>query len=247
MKTQITLISVFTLLNISIGRLFQESLNVTCFSELLIIGASSFVFWTVFASQIKKMSLRGNILKSPKEFLKHGSIGLGATLLNIVISWGLIVFLMIYVYKCTSPGFSLVNASLTNNIAVNLFCYFVLIFSSLQQQSINKENSFNSHLSSLTFTSGTTTKLVPTSSIEYIETSNNCIIVNTTEGKFVKYQSLKSFLAEVNIPNFKRVHNSYAVNVDYVDSVKKNKNGDGVITLKNKSIIKMSRNYGLML
>ncbi len=153
---------------------------------------------------------------------------------------------MIYVYKCTSPSFSFLNASLTNNVAVNLLCYFSLIFYFLHKgkrdnSQLDTSNDLNKQLISLS--SGGLKKLVPVSSIKFIETANNCIVINTSSGKYVKYQSLKSFLDEIQHVSFKRVHKSYAVNLNHIDSVKKNKNGDGIITLLDDNRIKLSRNY----
>ena len=245
-KSQITLITAFALLNLLIGRLFQESLNIICFSELGAIALSSFVFWNIAANPLKKITKQWQLLKNPKQFLMHGGMGLSATLINILISQGLILVLMIYVYDCTSPSFTFINASLTNNIAVNLLCYFALIFHFLYktENPVSTPQSANEPDDKIiSFSSGGIKKIVPVDSIKFIETDNNCIVINTASGRYVKYQSLKSFLDEIQYQNIKRVHRSFAVNINHIDSVRKNKNGDGIITLHDEHQIKLSRNY----
>ena len=83
------------------------------------------------------------------------------------------------------------------------------------------------------------------SRIKFIETSNNCIIIHTSNKKYVKYQSLKRFMEEQAHPSLKRVHRSYVINVNFIDSVQKNKNGDGSIVLQGGEVIKLSRNYSI--
>jgi len=251
MKKQLTLISGFVLLNLAIGRLFHESLNLVCFSELIVIAVSSFIFWSVIAKQLKKRQTTNNPLSSKSHFIKHGSLSILTSLVNVLISQGIILLLMIYVYQCTSPSFSFLNASLTNNIAINLMCYFALVYSLFESHkeqidtNFNKDTNKNEILNQLILSSGNKQHIVQLNDINFVEASNNCIVINSTKGQFVKYQSLKSFLEDHGELHFKRIHRSYAVNPNHIDYVKKNKNGDGIITLKNKETIKLSRNYKL--
>ena len=128
MPKRISLITIFVLLNMGIGRMFQESLGASCFSELSILAITSFFFWNSSAQQIKKWGSKWLLTSSGRNLLIQGGLGLSASALNIVVGQLLVVLLMTQVYQCTSPSFSLLNASLTNNIAVNLLCYFALLF-----------------------------------------------------------------------------------------------------------------------
>ena len=250
MKKQLTLISGFVLLNLIIGRLFHESLNLVCFSELLVIAVTSFIFWTLIAKQLKKGQLVNTRPKSTRNFIKHGSLSILTSVINVLISQGIIVLLMIYVYQCTSPSFTFLNASLTNNIAINLMCYFALVYSLFETHknngNLNESLNLNNAASKqLILSSGTKQHIVRFNDVNFVEASNNCIVINTVKGQFVKYQSLKSFIEEHGETHFKRIHRSYAVNTNHIDFVERNKNGDGIITLKNKATIKLSRNFKL--
>ena len=136
MKTQLSIISAFVLLNLAIGRLFHESLNLVCLSELVVIAISSFIFWSIVAKQLKKLNNREKSVNIKLRLFKHCAIGIVTTLTNVLISQGIILVLMIYVYQCTSPSFSFLNASLTNNVAINLICYIILVYSIIETKRI---------------------------------------------------------------------------------------------------------------
>lgn len=241
MKKQITLISVFVLLNMCIGRLFQESLSASCISELSIIAITGFFFWTFSIKSIKKAAGKWNLFKDSKSLFIQSGIGLSASVLNILISQLLVVFLMTTIYNCYALGFDPINAGLTNNIAVNLLCYFSLLFYFIQIEPTTKDVEVETEL--LFVSKGGLRFPLQYDDIRYIEASNNCVVIHTEKGKFVKYQSLKS-LQEL-LPNtiFKRVHRSFLVNKTKIDHIKKNKSGDGLVTLQCGDQVKFSRTY----
>ncbi len=248
MKKQLLIISIFTVFNLAIGRLFQESLSVVCFSELSIVAISGFFYWNSIAHTIQKGALKWNVIGQPSNFLYHSGIGLSAAMVNILIGQGLILLSMKTIYHCTSPSFDLVNASLTNNIAVNLMCYFSILFFFVHNKKERDVEQDSETASKEKFEHIDVTKkgvrfLLTPSRITYVETSNNCIVLHTDDGKFVKYQSLKSLQEKLPQENFKRVHRSFLVNVDAIECIEKNKNGDGIIRLKNGEVIKFSRTY----
>ncbi|WP_353779989.1 LytTR family transcriptional regulator DNA-binding domain-containing protein [Winogradskyella sp. 3972H.M.0a.05] len=240
----------FVLANILIGRLFQESLELVCQSELLIIGGTSFLFFYAIKPILERASKQWNPLQSKKNMLIQAGLGISVTGINILISQVAIIFAMIYVYNCTSsPSFTFLNASLTNNLALNLFCYALLILM-LVESHRTQTSATNDTMApveqpttSLVLSSHNRQNIVNTVDISFIEVSNNCIIFNTTKGKFVKYQSLKSFLSEHNLPQFKRIHRSYAVNSDCIESIQKNTSGDGYVYLNDQSKLKFSRSF----
>jgi DNA-binding LytR/AlgR family response regulator len=141
-----------------------------------------------------------------------------------------------------------------NNAVLNLLCYFGLatLYFRKSEPSTNKnlDNSFtadkvrNNHKKLIVDKNGSRL-ILPIEKVNYIETSNNCIVIYSDEGKFVKYQSLKKFLEEHNYEPLQRVHKSYAVNINKIVSLRNNKNGDGSLTLSNGNSIKFSRNYNV--
>lgn len=248
-----TIITFFVVINLAVGLLFHKSLNVICVSEFFILAIYNITFWSIAAIYLERFALKWNFLKNNKYLLPHSSIGIPISLLNVVIGQGIIIFTMIYVYRCTtSPSFDFLNAALTNNIAINLLCYFALSAYFMQRNTRKKlATPSDSPLSHTTITpfislpSNGGTQRIALDSINFIETSNNCIIIHTQNGKHVTYQSLKRFLQKLTHPALQRVHRSYAVNLNQISSVQKNKNGDGVITLESGDEVKLSRNYSL--
>ncbi|MEO9513030.1 MAG: LytTR family DNA-binding domain-containing protein [Flavobacteriaceae bacterium] len=230
-----------------VGRMFQESTGLTCFSELSILAITSFCFWNASAQLIKKWGHKWMLNESGKNTLIQSGLGLSASAVNIVIGQVLVVFLMTTFYQCTSPSFNLLNASLTNNIAVNLLCYFLLMFflveTKKEETSIISQNRILQDDGRISVSKKGSQFLLDPKEIIYVETSNNCIVLHTTKGKFVKYQSLKSFSQKLCSKTFKRVHRSYLVNSGLIEHIQKNHNGDGVLHLKTGHDLKFSRTY----
>ncbi len=249
MKKQLSIISLFVLLNMGVGRLFQESLKVVCFTELLIIGITGFLFWATTAKFIQKGALKWNLLKSRKDFMVQGGLGLSTVALHLLISQVMIIFLMTTLFNCTSTSFDFLNLSLTNNIAVNLLCYFSLLFYFLYSKkdlAVVSDSQIVSpaHPNQKISVSKSGSKfLLSPEELIYIETANNCIVLHTESGKYVKYQSLKSFQTELPGEIFKRIHRSYLVNTKYIRCVQKNKSGDGLLKLQTGEQIRFSRTY----
>ena len=247
MSKPISLISIFVLLNMGIGRMFQVSLWATCFSELTILAVTSFVFWTFSAQYIKVWAQNWEQKPVGKALVLQGGLGITATATNILVGQALVVFMMTVVFRCASPNFNLLHAGLTNNIAVNLFCYFALLFYFVNKEHNQKIDTPITPISGAKIQmevsrNGSHFLLVP-EEIRYIETSNNCIVLHTEKGVFVKYQSLSSLEKMLCPKTFKRVHRSYLVNMNFMDFHQKNSSGDGVLHLKNGDKIKFSRTY----
>lgn len=242
MPKLISLISLFVLLNMGIGRMFQASLGIPCFSELTILAVTSFVFWMASAKQIKVWAQKWSFTTHSNTLLIQGGLGLSASALNILMGQALVIFLMTTVYQCTTPSFNLLNAGLTNNIAVNLLCYFFLLFHFVGTESKSTETP-SEKTAQVKVSKNGMQFVLQQQEIIFVETSNNCIVLHTKKGKFVKYQSLRSFQKQVCPKNFKRVHRSYLVNRFFMDHFQKNKNGDGFLYLKNGTGLKFSRTY----
>ena len=247
------IVTFFVLANVLFGRLFHESLDLVCFSELGIIAGTSFIFWYFANPLIQRTASQWNPLHNKKNLLVQSGLAFSMSALNILISQGAIILAMVYIYRCTSPGFSFVNASLTNNIALNIFCYFALISFFIRHRELKDTGSLEiAHAtkepvvvnpSKILLTSKNQQKYISPDDITFIETSNNCIVIHTNCGKFVKYQSLRSFLENHHLPQFRRIHRSYAVNMDCIESIEKNTSGDGYIFLKDRTKLKFSRSF----
>lgn len=89
--------------------------------------------------------------------------------------------------------------------------------------------------------------LVDKNKIEWIEASGNYLNLYVGEDVFPMRATFKSFLAANAHLTFKRVHRSYAINLNFVDNLTLAKSGDGVIQLSSGKTVKMSRRYKLAL
>ncbi len=237
----------FVLLNMGIGRMSQISAAAQCFSELFILALTSFVFWTAAAPKIKVWTAKWSLVEHPKGIMIQSGLGLSVSVLNIIVGHLLVILLLGMVYQRPSPSFDFLHAGLTNNIGVNLLCYFILSFHFLKKNGkppffLMADNSVLEQCQIKVSKNGSIFLLEPREII-YIETANNCVILHTKKGKFVKYQSLKSLTSKLCSKTFKRVHRSYLVNVNYVESIRKIDNGDGLITLSTGTDIRFSRTF----
>ncbi len=227
--------------------MFQIRAEAQCFSELLILALASFVFWNIAAPRIKVWTSKWSLLEHPKGIAIQGGLGISASVINIVLGHLLVILLMSTVYQCPSPNFDLLHAGLTNNIAANVLCYFILAFHFLDKKSNSKifplVKNQSLEQSPITVSKNGSIFLLAPEEIIYVETANNCVVFHTVKGKFVKYQTLKSLSSELCGKRFKRVHRSYLVNINHVVRISKNSSGDGIIDLNNGKQIRCSRTY----
>ncbi|NAY91517.1 hypothetical protein GTQ34_06275 [Muricauda sp. JGD-17] len=227
--------------------MFQVSAAAKCFSELSILAMTSFIFWSISAPRIKVWAFKWSLVDHPKGIAIQGGLGLSASILNIVMGHLFVIFFMAAIYQCPSPSFDLLHAGLTNNIAVNILCYIILAFHFLKKNGKSPlfpivDNKTSEHVRISVSKKGAIFLLEP-EEIVYIETANNCVVLHTKKGKFVKYQSLKSLTKQLCPKTFKRVHRFYLANTNCVERITKNRNGDGFIDLCNGNRIRFSRTY----
>ena len=77
----------------------------------------------------------------------------------------------------------------------------------------------------------------------WIEAFDNYIKLHS-EGRFyLMRKTLSSIEKELDPRKFCRIHRSFVVNVDEIRSLKKLKNGDGILMLKGEKELRVSRNY----
>jgi len=87
--------------------------------------------------------------------------------------------------------------------------------------------------------------LIKKQDINWMASSGNYVNLHIDDKVYPMRNTLTSFLDENAYLPFARVHRSFAVNLNDVESVKVGDSGDGVITLKNGHTVKMSRRYKL--
>lgn len=258
MSPKLLAITVFAFLNFIFGYLFQISREVICYLELSVLIVSSIAFWIIALKPIEKITT--NILKSgwnnPTQVGVFGGFGISALLLNLMFAQFFVLLIIGLLLEVQTPASNTIIATLTNNVAGNLFCFTSLVGLTIYQYrtKFSKSESdkdfpnLKNKEEYLMINNGTSIVKIDYCDILNIESSQNCITIYTDDKKYVKYQSLKSFLEQCSYPLFKRIHRSYAVNTDYISHVKTNDNGDGKVFLKDGTTLKLSRTFkkGLM-
>lgn len=242
MKLRILIIGFFVSLNLVLGFLFQQLTDFSCFTELLIIAGTGITFWWFVSKWVSVAATQWQLFKNVRNFLLQAGIGLSAGFANALITSGIMFLIVLNCDACTAPELELLNGTFTNNLMIHLLCYFSLVFS-VQQQSEKAPKTQAASVDIVELSSGNKTYQCRLRDVRYLETSNNCIILHTQAGNFVRYQSLRSFLEEYQGTSIRRVHRFYAVNMDQVQYYEKNKNGDGWLTLVDHSRVKFSRSY----
>lgn len=246
MNKRVILISIFIVFNMVLGRLFQNTIGSLCFVELGIFAISSFLFWNFTAKSIKSWNLKWNLFQDLKKVSIHVGLGLATSLVNMLIGQGLIFVYGFFMYDgYESFNYQFLNASHTNHIAVNLLCYFSLVFYFLSSNKKAREDLIEKpiNLEKIAVTRAGSKFLISFDELMYVESSNNCIVLHTKKGKFVKYQSLKSLKEALPEHQFVRAHRSFLVNTNCIEWISKNKNGDGLLRLSSGKELKFSRTY----
>ena len=99
--------------------------------------------------------------------------------------------------------------------------------------------------SKLVVPSDSSTLLLDTNDIIFIETENRHCIVHTVQGEYMSTQGLTYFEKKIDSPQFHKTHKSYFVNLDYVKELIPWVNGAYILKLKcgDKKEIPVSRGY----
>ena len=252
MKKEAALVFFILSLNIGTGYLFQLSNGITCLTELAFIGFGGLVFWLGLYHPLKRFTTQ-LLLKSglqQKSVLTLGGMGVVASVLNLFFCQFFLMTSFALLFGCVSPSFDTLTASLTNNMAGNLLCYMGLvgmIIHDNRTSSSRKEKETKSPLDttnrSILLSHHKALVNVSIREISHIQVSNNAITIFADGKKFVKYQSLKSFQAVLPNSLFKRVHRSTVVNVEFIEKIIPNPNGDGRLLLRGGLELRYSRSY----
>lgn len=92
----------------------------------------------------------------------------------------------------------------------------------------------------LTVKDGNILRMIPLSSILYLQSKSNYTLIVTGNKQFLICKTLKHFESSLVHPYFSRVHNSFIINKMYVDSISKS---DQKIKMKNGALIPISKSF----
>lgn len=85
--------------------------------------------------------------------------------------------------------------------------------------------------------------IVKISEIEWLESSGNYVNLHVAGRVYPTRNTLSKLIVQISDQGFCRVHRSYAVHLDAVDSITNQLSGSGEITLKSGKVINLSRRY----
>ncbi len=84
---------------------------------------------------------------------------------------------------------------------------------------------------------------LPVESITYIESDSDYIKIHANNRTYLQRKTLREIEASLDPQIFQRIHRSWIINVNFVEALKPHLNGDYFVILKDKTRLKMSRNY----
>jgi two-component system LytT family response regulator len=105
------------------------------------------------------------------------------------------------------------------------------------------QNSSSSYLKKLVVKNQGKITFIPVSTILSIESEGNFVKVHTQEGQKLASYTFKQLEAILDPKVFTRIHKSYMVNLDFIESIEPYFHGDYHLVLTDGSKIKLSRNY----
>lgn len=97
-------------------------------------------------------------------------------------------------------------------------------------------------LERITIKNGTKIEIIPIEQIMQIQANGDYIVIYSTEGKFLKEETMKSIEAQLPKNKFVRVHRSNIVNVDFIAQVEQYGKQSQLLKLNNGIQIRISLN-----
>ena len=85
--------------------------------------------------------------------------------------------------------------------------------------------------------------LVKVDDIEWLEASGNYVNLHSNGRIYPLRSTLSGLLPRIEEKGFSRIHRSYGVNLEMIDSISPSPSGDGIIRLKSGQTLALSRRY----
>jgi len=85
--------------------------------------------------------------------------------------------------------------------------------------------------------------IVRVQDIEWLESSGNYVNLHIKGRIYPARTTISGLIKKITDQGFCRIHRSYAINLDEVDSITPQSSGDSEITLKNGKVLNLSRSY----
>lgn len=87
---------------------------------------------------------------------------------------------------------------------------------------------------------GNKIKVIPEETILYIESQDDYVMLYTSEGKYLKQQTMKYFEKHLDPRHFIRIHRSYIANIDMIKQLELYEKNSYLAVLSNGAKLKVS-------
>lgn len=88
---------------------------------------------------------------------------------------------------------------------------------------------------------GSKIKIIYVNDIQYLESQDDYVMIYTSEGKFLKQNTMKYFEHHLPPKFFVRVHRSYIIRLDFVEQIELYERDSYIIKLKNQQSVPVSK------
>ncbi len=230
--------------------------EIVCFTELFFFGGIGLIFWFTFYHPLRHQIIPylSKKYQQNSQLALLGGIGLLAAVANMVFCQYAVAGSFELLFGCVNPADKILDVSLTNNIGGNLLCYTALVWRIKKDQSpaiatpkltsvSQAEVSSRAPLDYLFLSARGGNVRVPYTSITHLSVQNNALTIHSLQGKFVRYESLKSFASRLPKSRFRQVHRSTVINLDHLMRISSLSSGDAQLTLTGGAMVRGSRRY----
>lgn len=128
-------------------------------------------------------------------------------------------------------------------IPIGLYAFFRDRIKDFQSQKNSISKATNEFLTSLTIKEGNKQLHIPTKEVLYFSANTPYVNIYHQGSKFLYSQTLKFLSEKLDNRSFVRIHKSEVVNLFHVQSYKSRQNGDYDVTMKDGTVLRLSRNF----
>lgn len=163
-------------------------------------------------------------------------------ILHILIASSLVALISQNFLDSPYTFISLIKNKFANDLLLIITSYILMFLMIRHHQMFSHSKNANTN-KTLTIKTGNHIKLINIDDIEWIEAETPYIGIWIKQNKYLYHSTLTKILAELDSPNFIRIHRSTIVNVQEIDHIKSRSNGDYDLFLWDKTVLRLSRNY----
>lgn len=164
-------------------------------------------------------------------------------LFGFLILWSLIISIITRLFT----EYSLVIIFSFCFLGFGIFAYILIriinITHSLQElenTEIIPEDKPNESIDRISVKTGSKVEVIQTKDIMFLQSNGDYVSIYSKDKVYLKEQTMKYFEENLNSKQFVRIHRTYIVNIDFIDSISSYKKSQFIITLKNNYELKAS-------